>query len=178
MLSETVDSTSNCGKREWYQSSLVNKSEQNGKGCGFKCEKCRTGFWFAKLKPGVVPILMSSHTAAFKKNLLFFSLFRLLNFGKLLISQNALTQIYWLKCRRQHGLGSRPGFCTEEDTHFWPIQQLHQVGYLYVHMHFHLIPVLDNCPPNGPNYTFLGHQAHRVLHGGVLALVTQEGKVS
>lgn len=72
MLSETVDSTSNHGKREWYESFLVNKSELNGKGCGFDCIKCQAGFWFAKLKPGVVHILISSHTAAFTEILLFF----------------------------------------------------------------------------------------------------------
>lgn len=83
MLSETVDSTSNCGKREWYQGFLVNKSEQNVKGCGFDCAKCWTGFWFAKLKPGVVPILISSHTVAFKKILLFFFIIQVIKFWKI-----------------------------------------------------------------------------------------------
>lgn len=75
MLSESVDSTSNCGKRERYESFLVNKSALNGKGCGFDYAKSQTGFWFAKLKPGVVHILISSHTAAFTEILLFFCLY-------------------------------------------------------------------------------------------------------
>lgn len=63
MLSETVDSTSNSGKGERYESFLVSKSQLDEKGCGFHCMKCQMDFSFAKLKLGRFRSSFS-HTAA------------------------------------------------------------------------------------------------------------------
>lgn len=79
LLSETVDSTSSHGKREWYGSFLINKSKLNGKGCGFDCTICQTGFWFANLKTGWFTswcFLILQHLW----NLYFFPLFKSITF--------------------------------------------------------------------------------------------------
>lgn len=126
LLSETVDSTSNHGKREWYGSFLINKSKLNGKGCGFDCTKCQTGFWFANLKTGVVHILMLSYTAAFMEFIFFFLYSNQLHFGQLLILQNSQPQIYIQKQKAAETgiwLSLRPFLAT----HSWPI---HQVSHL------------------------------------------------
>lgn len=146
MLSETVDSTSKQGKKEWYGSFLVKKSKLNGKGCGFDCTKCQTGFWFANLKTGVVHILMLSHTAAFME-FIFFSLFKSMKFWQLLILQNSLPQVC---IQKQKAAETGISLCPFLATHFWPI---HQVRHLYVHFTliflFFSFPILNNCPHNG-----------------------------